>query len=266
MKKLQDFQKLLETGQEFKELVRLTQHDEEMGEDILLLNSDSKVFVVVPRSEVEIYNFRGTLTNFVGRNYVFAVKEIDEENNRVICSRKIVLQNRLQELAYRMEQGETIKAKIVKFVPFGAYLRYKGVSMLLQNKDFSEDLASVEEIHELGDKIEVKLRRVTEGNDGGRLIVEAVEKHKLDSVFTLDEFEPNQVTLGEIRGIKPFGVFVQIGPGLDALCPMPDFEIETSQRVLFRITQVNKELGRVRGKIVRLVNDEEEDEEALDFE
>lgn len=260
MRTLEDYKNLLETGKEFKELVRLTQHDEKSGEDILLLNSDSRVFVVVPRSEVELYDYRGTLTSFVGKNYVFVVKEIDEANNKVVCSRKSVLQNRMEELAYRMEKGETVSAKIVKFVRFGAYLRYKGVSMLLQNKDFSEDLETVEEVHQLGDTIEVKLRRVT---DGGRLIVEAAEKHKMDSVFTLDEFEPNQVTLGEIRGIKPFGVFVKIGPGLDALCPMPDFEIETSQRVLFRITQVNREQGRVRGKIVRLVNDIDEDEEEL---
>lgn len=264
MKTLEDFQKLAETGKEFKEMVRLTQHDEKTGEDILLLNSDSRVFVVVPRSEIELYNYRGTLTNFVGRNYVFVVKEIDAENNRVICSRKAVLQNRLDELVYRMEKGEVIPAKIVKFVRFGAYLRYKGISMLLQNKDFSEDLETVEEVHNIGDTIEVKLRRVTKGNEGGRLIVEAAEKHKMDSVFTLEGFEPNQVTLGEVRGIKPFGIFVKIGPGVDALCPAPDFEIETSQRVLFRITQVNQEEGRVRGKIVRPVNDEVEDDE--DFE
>lgn len=264
MRTIEDYSELLETGEEFKELVRMTQHDESIGEDILLLNSDNRVFVVIPRSEVEIYNYRGTLTTFVGRKYVFVVKEVDVENNRVVCSRKAVLQSRLDELVYRMEKGETIEAKVVKFVRFGAYLRYKGISMLLQNKDFSEDLETVEEIHELGDTIEVKLRRVTESPSGGRLIVEAVEKHSLDSVFTLDDFEANQVTLGEIRGIKPFGVFVKIGPGLDALCPMPDFEIETSQRVLFRITQVNKELKRVRGKIVRLVNDHEDEED--DFE
>ncbi|RKO61835.1 S1 RNA-binding domain-containing protein [Caldibacillus debilis] len=261
MKTLEDYRKLMETGQEFKELVRLTQHDEITGEDILLLNSDSKISVICPRSEVEMFDYRGTLTTFVGKRYVFAVKEIDEANNRVICSRKMVLKNRFDELVYRMEQGETIHAKIVKFIPFGAYLRYKGVSMLLQNRDFSEDLERVQDVHKIGDTIEVKLRRVTRGPGGGRLIVEAVHKHKLDSVFTLDDFEPNQVTLGEIRGIKPFGVFVKIAPGLDALCPIPDFEIEMNQRVLFRITQVNKEKGRVRGKIVRLVNDLENEED-----
>jgi len=260
MKTLQDYKKLLETGKEFKELVRLTQHDEKMGEDILMLNSDSKVYVIVPRSEVELYQYRGPLTNYVGRSFVFVVKEVDEENNRVICSRKEVLRNRMEELVYRMEKGETIKAKIVRFVRFGAYLQYKGVSMLLQNRDFSEDLETVEEVHQLGDEIEVKLNRVT---DGGRIIVEAVNKHKLDSVFTVDDFEPNQVTLGVVRGIKPFGVFVKIGPGIDALCPMPDFEIELNQRVLFRITQVNREAGRVRGKIVRLVNNMEDDEDEI---
>lgn len=264
MKTLEQFKELFETGKEFKELVRMTQHDEDLKEDILLLNSDSKVFVVVPRSEVELFNFKGTLTNFVGHNFVFRVIEIDEENNRVICSRKSVLQSRLDELVYRLENGETIKAKINKFVDFGAYLRYKGVSMLLQNRDFSEDLASVSEIHKIGDTIEVKFKRLTGSKNGGRLVVEAVEKHKLDSVFSLEGFEPNQVTLGEIRGIKPFGVFVKIGPGSDALCPVPDFEIEMDQRVLFRITQVDQEKGRVRGKIVRLIQDQEEDE--LDFE
>lgn len=263
MKTIEDYRKLMETGQEFKELVRLTQYDAERNEDILLLNSDSRVFVVCPRSEVEMFDYRGTLTRFVGRRLVFKVKEIDESKNLVVCSRKMVLKERFDELVYRMEQGETIEARIVKFVPFGAYLRYNGVSMLLQNRDFSEDLERVEDVHKLGDTIEVKLRKVTQGPSGGRLIVEAVNKHKLDSVFTLDDFEPNQVTLGEIRGIKPFGVFVKIGPGLDALCPTPDFEIEMNQRVLFRITQVNKEKGRVRGKIVRIAPELDEEEDDL---
>lgn len=260
MKTIQDFKELLASGKEFKEMVRLTQHNLETGEDILLLDSDSKVFVICPRSEIDVYNYRGTLTNFIGRNFIFIVKEVDEENNRVICSRKAVIQNRLEELIYRMEKGETVSAKVTKFVRFGAYLRYKGVSMLLQNKDFSEDLTAVEEVHEVGDEILVKLRRVSTGEDGGRLIVEAVEKHKNDTVFTLDGFEPNQVTLGEIRGIQTFGAFVKIGPGIDALCPVPDFEIEINQRVLFRITQVNHEQGRIRGRIVRLVSDQMEED------
>lgn len=260
MKTLEDYKALLESGKPFKELVRLTQHDETFGEDILLLNSESPLYVVVPRSEVELFDYKGTLTTFVGKNLYFVVKEIDEENNRVICSRKEVLQKRMDELVKKLEAGETVKAKIVKFIRFGAYLRYKGISMLLQNRDFSEDLITVEEVHKLGDEIEVKLRRVTEG---GRLIVEAAEKHKLDSVFTVDAFEPNQVVAGQIRGIKPFGVFVQVGPGLDALGPIPDFEIEVGQRVLFRVTNVKKDEGKVRGKLLRPVADAEEEEDEL---
>lgn len=263
MKTFQDFRDLQETGEELKELVRLTQHDEEMGEDILVLNTETDFLVVCPRSEIDMFDYKGTLTKFVGKYLTFKVKEVDEANNRVIVSRKMVIKERFDELAYRMEQGETVKAKIVKFVPFGAYLRYKGVSMLLQNRDFSEDLERVEDVYQLGDTIEVKLVRVTNGPGGGRLIVEPVEKHKLDSKFNLDMFERDQVTLGVIRGIKPFGAFVKIAPGLDALCPIPDFEIELNQRVLFRITQVNKELGRVRGKIVRPVNEDIEENEIV---
>lgn len=263
MKTFQDFRNLQETGKEFKELVRLTQHDAEMEEDILVLNTDTDFAVICPRSEVEMYDYKGTLTKFVGKFLTFKVKEVDETNNRVIVSRRMVIKERFDELAYRMEQGETVKAKIVKFVPFGAYLRYNGVSMLLQNRDFSEDLERVQDIHKIGDEIEVKLLRVTNGPGGGRLIVEPVEKHKLDNSFNLDMFEPNQVTLGEIRGVKPFGAFVKIAPGLDALCPIPDFEIEMNQRVLFRITQVNKELGRVRGKIVRPINENIEEDEIV---
>ena len=69
----------------------------------------------------------------------------------------------------------------------------------------------------------------------------------------INSFEKNQIVLGVVRNIQPFGVFVQIAPNLDALCSPDIAEIEEDMKVSVRITKVDKAAGRVRAKILNIL-------------
>ncbi|AJD93490.1 hypothetical protein JMA_41730 (plasmid) [Jeotgalibacillus malaysiensis] len=245
-----------EEGRVLTATIRMTKFDEELQTDVLMLDFDG-VLAYVPRDEFDIRPVTNSFVPFVGRKIRVLVKDV-REDGLVICSRKLVLENKRAELLERMVAGETFKARIKTFTKFGAYVQVEGISFLLQNKYFAEDYTTISEVKNVGDEIEIKLLRVT---PNGNLFAEAVEKHKSDTVVNLDMFERDQVVIGTIRNIKPFGVFVCIAPNLDALCPVPeDAEIDMAMKVQFRITKVDKEEGKVRGKILRVLPEEQEEE------
>lgn len=236
--------------------VQKTFHDEALDTDVLEFDLEG-VRAIMPREEYDLRPFTNSLVPFVGRKMRVLVKDVTDEG-LVVCSRKLLQEEKRNELVTRFLNEEVIPAKIVHFVKFGAYVEIDGVSMLLQNENFSTDYTSIREVHEIGDEIKVKLSHISQN---GNLFAEAAEPYTSDVKADLSEFKRDQVVVGRIRNTKSFGVFVCIAPGLDALCPTPESEeVDIDSIVQFRITKVDEGEGRVRGKILRVLNVEEEEE------
>lgn len=252
MNNLNRFQKAMENKEIMKGLVKVVQHSEEFGSDVLYLDLDG-VRGVITREEVDLEVNWKSLVGFIGREVSFVVKEIRtaKEKPLLICSRKDAQAILKEEITERLREGEVFNAQIINILKYGAYIEIEGVTGLLKNVDFAEDYTTVGEVLKVGDTVNVKLKKISSNN---RLIFEAIEKYKNPSIMSFDMFEKDQVVLGVVRNVKPWGVYVCIAPGLDALCPIPGTgEVEEGSKVSFRITQVKDEEKRVRGKIVRIL-------------
>ena len=250
-KELRKYINAMEDKKILRGLVVLTQYDEELDTEMLLMDLEG-IKGIITREEVDYQMEWKSLVRFVGQEIYFTVKEVDEENNIVYCSRKEAQELIEEEIIERLKNGEIFEATITGIVRYGAYVEINGIYAILRNIDFSDDYVKVGDVLKVGDKIKVKLQNVSENK---RLRVEAVEKYELKTVMNFDAFERDQVVLGVVNGIKPWGAYVTIAPGLDALCPIPLIgEIEEGTKVSFRITQVQKDKERVRGKIVRILN------------
>lgn len=248
MNKLNVFRKAMENKEIMKGVVKLVQYNKDLGTDILALDLDGVKGVIV-REEADHEVKWKSLVGFIGREVNFIVKSIDEETGTVFCSRKEAQEILKGEIIERLCEGEVFNAKIVNILKYGAYVEIEGISGLLKNVDFADDYTAIEDVLKVGDTVNVKLKKVS-AND--KLIFEAVEKYKNPTIMEFDMFERDQVVLGVVRNVKPWGVYVCIAPGLDALCPIPGTgEIEEGMKVSFRITQVKPEEKRVRGKIIR---------------
>lgn len=233
-----------------KGLVKVVQHDKELDSDVLILDLDG-VKAVITRAEVDLEIQWKSLVGFLGRDVHFTVKEVDVENSVLYCSRKDAQAVKKVEVVERLTEGEVFTSQVINVLNYGAYVEIDGVTGLLKNVDFADDYTTVGEVLKVGDKVNVKLKKISTNE---RLIFEAVEKFKNPTIMGFEMFERDQVVLGVVRNVKPWGAYVCVAPGVDALCPIPGTgEIEEGMKVSFRITQVREDEKRVRGKIVRVL-------------
>lgn len=250
MSKFSVYEKAMNSKEIVKGLVKVVQHNAELDTDVLVLDLDGVKGIIV-RDEVDMEVEWKSLVGFLGREVSFVVKEIDVDAGVVICSRKDAQVILKEEIVERLREGEVFNAQVINVLNYGAYVEIDGVTGLLKNVDFADDYTTVGEVLKVGDSVNVKLKKIS-SND--RLIFEAVEKYQNPTIMSFDMFERDQVVLGVVRNVKPWGVYVCIAPGLDALCPIPGTgEVEEGMKVSFRITQIKPEEQRVRGKIVRIL-------------
>lgn len=248
MNNLKAYKKAMEKKEILKGMVKMVQPSEEYKSDILVLDLDGVVGIVL-REDVDLDLEHKSLVGFLGREINFVIKSIDTNKNTLFCSRKEAQAIQKEEIVGKLQEGEVFNGQIVNILKYGAYVEIQGVTGLLKNVDFAEDYTTIGEVLKVGSNINVKLKKISANN---KLIFQAVEKYKNPTIMNISAFEADQVVLGVVRNVKPWGIYVCIAPGLDALCPIPGTgEIEEGMKVCFRITQVKSEEGRVRGKIVR---------------
>lgn len=266
------FKELMEKGTILQGRVKLVQFDKTLNSDILLLDLNG-VKAIIKKEDFDVKVTKQSLVPFVGAVLKFVIIDITEDGT-LLCSRKLVKELERDVLIEKMEESkkaeeegrtedvEVFEGKIVNIQKFGAYLNVKGTTVVLKNIDFSIDYTSVADLHKVGDVVKVKLNRVTSTK---KILVEAVEKYCNPTSVDFSTFSSEQVVLGRIRTIKPWGCYVCIAPNLDALAPVPDltdYEVEEGMSVLFKIKQVIPATegveGRVRGKILEVVKDDNE--------
>ena len=102
------------------------------------------------------------LNQFVGQELSFYVKEIDKEKNKVILSRKDLLQkeqNEKQEKALAsIKEGQRVKGIVKRIADFGAFVDIGGVDGLLHVSNLSWDRVDhPSKVLEIGQEVEVDI-------------------------------------------------------------------------------------------------------------
>lgn len=244
------FHDMINEETELTGTVLVSQYDEELASDIVKL-AVNEVPVFIVQDELEFRVQQLPMMHYVGETIQFQLIEVNEEKGYLLGSAKKIKEKEFDRLHKQLKEGKTFQAKLTKNLRYGAYFVIGDTSVQMVNKDFAEDHTTISDILNIGDTLEVKFNRITENKN---LRVEPLKKYKNEVSVSLANMEPDQVVLGTVRSIKKWGVFVRIAPNLDALCSIPThLEVREGNQVSFKITQVLKEQKRVRGKIVRLI-------------
>lgn len=231
------------------------EYDEYIKSEVLIIDL-SDIKAVIPREEIDFKDNGKSLKHYLRRKVKYIITEIGE-NDIVYCSRKKVKEYERDQLIKVMNQEDCVlKGKITHIENFGAYLSIKGVSVTLKNSDFAEDYTAVGDVMKRGDKIEVKLLKVT---DSKKILVEAVNKYKNPIDVNFDDFYEGMIIQGKVKSIKNWGCYVSVATNLDALAPNPDEDIwiEVGNYVKFEIKKIDEENRRIRGKILKVLYDDE---------
>lgn len=197
------------------------------------------------------------LRDLVGRNIPFVVTAIDEENGVLLCSRKKAQQKLKATMLQGFSSGQVYEGKVVGFSNYGGYIEVNGITGHIRNSDFSDDHSGIREYMSMGDTLEVRCKEVS---PEGYIFWSAVSKRHRKKPLEHD-FEVDSLVCGKVVRISDFkqgvGVFVNLQPGIDALCSMPrHVEVQEDARVVIKIESITPgrhatDAPRIRGRVIR---------------
>ncbi len=204
----------------------------------------------LPASLVEMRRVRD-LTPFIGQTLECKIIELDRNRNNVVLSRRKFLEETQSEFRNdfltSLKPGEVRAGVVSSIVNFGAFVDLGGVDGLVHVSELSwKHIDHPSEVVEVGDEVEVEVLSV----DQERQRIGLSRKRLLPDPWhqVVDNLAVDDVVEGTVTNVVPFGVFVDIGEGVEGLVhtsemPSGDIVAETDlvegAKVLVRILSID---------------------------
>ena len=191
----------------------------------------------IPASQVAV-RFVKDLSSFVGQPMQLKIIEIDKSKKKIVASRKAVLEAEAEakekELWERIQEGVVVTGKVTGVQDYGAFVDIGGVDGLLLVKDMSLDrIDKVESFVKPGDEIQVQVTKIEFDEKRKKNRVSLSRKVLLPNPWlTAEEKYPVGSTVeGKVVRLQPFGAFVKLEEGLDALVPISESAVEKPAKI-----------------------------------
>lgn len=191
----------------------------------------------IPASMVERH-FVEDFSDYKGRTLRVKVKEIDQENNKVILSQKDVLDeefeaNKLQIMA-DLKEGQILEGTVQRLTQFGAFVDVGGVDGLVHVSEIAwNHVDKPADVLSQGEQVKVKVLKVDPEKGKISLSIKAAAPGPWETAS--GQFNTGDVVSGEVRRLVNFGAFVEIAPGVEGLVHISQIShkhIATPQEVL----------------------------------
>ncbi|WP_027340263.1 bifunctional 4-hydroxy-3-methylbut-2-enyl diphosphate reductase/30S ribosomal protein S1 [Halonatronum saccharophilum] len=187
----------------------------------------------IPASHVSV-DYIEDLSQFVGEKLELRVIEVERENNNVVLSHKVILEEELEEkkkeVLASLEEGQEIEGEITKLVDFGAFVDLGGVEGLLHISEISWGrIAHPSEVLEEGETIKVKVLGVNPEKERISLGLKQIQADPWDEF--IEESEAGDKVKGKITKIVDFGAFMEVKPGVEGLIHISQLSREHIDKV-----------------------------------
>lgn len=221
------------------------------------LVADVGVRAFIPASLVD-RRFVEDLSQFKGQTLQVKVVELDAEKNKLILSRRAVLEEeqeaRAEELMHDLEPGEVVEGVVQRLTDFGAFVDVGGADGLVHISELSySHVDHPSDVVKEGESVKVRVLRVDP--DAGRisLSIKAAQPEPWEQYAT--EYSSGDVVQGVVKRVVDFGAFVELKPGLEGLVHVSQISnehvaqasdvLEPGQEVTVRILSVEPDRRRI---------------------
>lgn len=173
----------------------------------------------IPLSQGDL-RFVHSLQNLVGQKFEAKILEVDRTKNRLVLSRKAVLEEQrtdeLDAIEAAYEKGEILKGTVKKIMPYGAFVALQGVEGLLHISDISwKKIAKVEDVLQPDQEIDVKIKSF----DREKQRISFSHKDCMPNPWesAVNNHEVDDVVKVKVVKVLEFGVIVEMEDGLTGL-------------------------------------------------
>lgn len=244
-----DLEKAHEEGNE------MTARVSEVVKGGLILDLGIRAFL--PASLVDL-RYVPDLQQFVGEEMKVRVIELNRSKNKVVVSRKKVLEQEMEETKKetlgQISQGEIIKGEVRRLTDFGAFVDIGGIDGLVHISEISwQRIEHPSAELEVGAIVDVKVLSI---NPGEERISLSIKQAKPDPWTVVNNsFTKGELVTGPIKCVVDFGVFVEIMPGVEGLVHIsqlsedhvthPNEVVSEGQELTVRILDINSSDKRI---------------------
>jgi small subunit ribosomal protein S1 len=179
-----------------------------------------------PISQIDV---RGANTSpHKGHVYQFRIIKYKEEGSNIVLSRRTLLEEEQQANAVKVREkigpGAILTGRVASVREFGAFVDLgAGVQGLLHVSEMSwSRVSNPAEMVKAGDEITVKVLRVDEEKQKISLGLKQLSADPWSRVQEV--YKVGQVLPGRVTRVAPFGAFVELEPGIEALAHASTFE------------------------------------------
>ena len=173
----------------------------------------------IPLSQGDL-RFVHSLSGLQGKTFEAKILEVDRAKNRLVLSRKAVLEaardTELDSIEAAYENGDVLMGVVKKIMPYGAFINVNGVEGLLHISDISwKKIAKVEDVLEPEQEIEVKIKSF----DKEKQRISFTHKECLPDPWEagVAELAIDDVVDAKVVKVLEFGVIVELEGGLTGL-------------------------------------------------
>lgn len=232
----------------------------------------------IPLSQGDL-RFVHSLQSLVGQKFMAKILEVDSAKNRLVLSRKAVLEeergDELDEIEKAYENGEILKGTVKKIMPYGAFIALNGVEGLLHISDISwKKIAKVEDALQPEQVIDVKIKSF----DKEKQRISFSHKDCLPNPWegAIHEHSLDEIVTAKVVKVLEFGVIVELADGLTGLLHVNEMTRDPGKKASdlchvgdeleVRIIGIDEERKRISFSLATLEEKAPEAEEALETE
>ncbi len=183
----------------------------------LVANLGVRAFL--PASQVDVRRIND-LEPYVGKRMRVRIIELNRRRNRVIISRRSIMEEELagqkEETLKQLEPGAKLEGEVVEITDFGAFVNLGGVDGLVHRSEITHGRFNhPREVLEVGQKVQVEVLDMDLERERINLSMKSLKGDPWENV--LGTFHIGQKISGKVTNITPFGAFVEIESGLEGL-------------------------------------------------
>ena len=159
----------------------------------------------------------------VGDEIKVKILKYDREKERVSLGLKQVSPNPWDEVEYKFPLGMKVKGKVVSLKDYGAFVELEdGIEGLIHVSEMSwtERVKHPSKIINVGDEVECKVLEVDSKNKRISLGLKQLQENPWDALEV--KYPVGTIVEGTVKSVTDFGVFVDIGVGIDGLVHVSD--------------------------------------------
>lgn len=175
---------------------------------------------------------------FMGEMVRFKVIELNREKDKVILSRKKVIEEenlrKKEETLQSLEIGSTVPGVVRRLTDFGAFVDIGGIDGLVHVSEISwERVEHPREALKVGQELEVKVLDVIPERERISLSLRRTQPDPWTKA--MQELKDGEIVKGRITRLVNFGAFVELRPGVEGLVhisQIADYHVKHPSEVL----------------------------------